>query len=467
MISRLLLLLAAIVPIAAGRGPLFLEDVLASVERHYPPLQAALEEGSLAEADLLIALGRFDTTLRTRLDSTSLSDYDNRRFDIGIEQPLRAQGSSLFGGYRLGDGSFASYDGGLLTRDNGEWRSGFRLPLLRDRTIDSRRAELRKAEWGRVLARLSVEQQRLVIVQSATRRYWDWVAAGRRFSVTQSVLEIAERRDVYLREQVAAGALPRFDVEDNARIMLQRRSQVIEAERALAQAAIELSLFYRDDQGQPILADAGQAPDFPVSSALPQDQLAQDIAAAWRKRPELGRFAAQVAQNTIDADLARNQRLPAVDLVTSFAQDLGYQSRTSTGIKVPRAEWKTGLLFEWSWQQRQAKGRLLGAQARARQLEQRRRFTQDQIRAEVQDARSAVHAAAQRAALLREEVEATRRVEDAERQRFELGEGTLFVLNLREQATADAALREVAARADFHRASALYQYATAEALGQP
>ena len=47
------------------------------------------------------------------------------------------------GGWRVGDGKFAPYDGKLDTRSYGEWSGGLKLPLWRDRAIDPRRAELR------------------------------------------------------------------------------------------------------------------------------------------------------------------------------------------------------------------------------------------------------------------------------------------------------------------------------------
>jgi outer membrane protein, heavy metal efflux system len=240
--------------------PLRLEDVLKSVERNYPPLLAALQEGELAEADVLFALGRFDLTFRARFDNDSFNYYPNRRFDTMIEQPFATQGMSLFGGYRVGDGSFAAYDGRLQTRDRGEWRSGIRVPLFRDRAIDGRRADLRKAELGRAVAKMSIDQQKLVIIQAATRRYWDWVVAGRRYRHHQVDPGYSPPARRFLREQVEAGALPQFEVADNDRIILQRRSAMVEADRAVQQTAIELSLYYRDGSGNPLLARAEQAP---------------------------------------------------------------------------------------------------------------------------------------------------------------------------------------------------------------
>jgi hypothetical protein len=55
-------------------------------------------------------------------------------------------------------------------------------------------------------------------------------------------------------------------------------------------------------------------------------------------------------------------------------------------------------------------------------------------------------------------------VENAERERYELGDSNLFTLNLREIATVDAQVREVNALADYYRAFALYELSIAQAL---
>jgi outer membrane protein TolC len=115
-------------------------------------------------------------------------------------------------------------------------------------------------------------------------------------------------------------------------------------------------------------------------------------------------------------------------------------------------------------QRRAARGREQAAEARLTQIDQRTRFQRDQIVAEVQDAVSAVRAAFQRVGVLTNEVVATRRVEVAERDRYELGDSNLFTLNLREISTVDAQIREVLAFADYYRAVALYELSIAQAL---
>lgn len=454
---------AEIRPLMTGvpdREHLTLETVLQSVDKYYPPLRVALLEAPIAEADYLAAQGRFDLVLRSFVDSNNLGFYDSRRFDVSVDQPTALWGTSFFSGYQVSGGSFPSYDGKFQTNGLGEYRAGMRVPLMRDRSVDSRRAELNKANLGRRLADLGIQQQRLVILQAATARYWNWVAAGRRYAVAQSILNIAVEREKILETAVELGQLPQFEVLDNRRIIEQRRSQFVAGRRGLEQAAFDLSLFYRDDQGQPRIALPDQLPPaFPRPTGIDPDQVERDIATALNRRPELARLATQQDQVRIDQRLAENRRLPGLDFILSYDRELGER-------RVPRGpnELRAGISFELPLQRRTATGQAVAARTRVNQIDQRLQFLREQVSVEVRDAISAVRAAFEGTNVLEAEVLATRQVEDAERIRYDLGESTLFVLNQRELQTADAQVREVSALADYYRALALYELAVAQAL---
>lgn len=442
---------------------LTLEALLASVNKNFPPLRAALLERPLAEADLLNQEGRFDLSLKSRLDTQNFGYYQNERFEIAIEQPTQMWGATVYSGYSLSEGRYPDYDGKSVTNNGGQYKAGVRVPLARDRAIDSRRADLGKARIGLRLADLSIDQQRLTILQTATRRYWDWVAAGRRLLIANTLLEVAIGRDAILTEAVRIGALPQFEQLDNQRIVLQRRNNVVEARRTLENTAIEMSLYLRDDTGSPVIAEPAKLiPGFPDPAEITDTQMIDDMAAALGRRPDVLRYVFQRNQVEIDRKLAQNQRMPNVDLFTEYYRESG------NGI-VRRGpnDLRVGLVFDMPLQRRQATSRLQNAEARLGQLEQRERFQRDQVSAEVRDAASAVKAAFERSQVVTEELSVTRRVEDAERLRFELGDSTLFVLNQREQATAEAAIKEANALADYFRAYASYELAIARALIKP
>lgn len=459
---RPLLIFFMFAPLQAAEV-LTLEEVLAAVDKHYPPLVAAMREKDIADADVLSALGRFDLVARARSDQNRLGLYDYQGTDLSVEQALAFQGMSYSAGWNRGTGEYPSYLGGNATRSAGEYRAGIRAPLLRDRAIDPRRADLRRAQVGVRLAELSIDQQRLAIIQLATRRYWDWVSAGLRYRVAQDVLDIAQARDGQLREAAKLGQIPDFDVLDNERIILQRRSQLIEAERQQQLAALDLSLFYRDDAGNPAIAGLDRVPvGFPPPRPLDFAQLDRDIESALARRPEVARFAQQKTQVDVEKRLAKNQMMPNVDFGLTYSQDTG---RTALKLAGPQ-ELRTSITFELPLQRRAAGGRLASAEARLSQLDQRERFQRDQVVTEVRDAYSAVITAQKRVEVIRSEVVTTKRVEDGERTRFDLGDTNLFTLNLRELATVEAEIREVNAYADYYRANALYELSIAQALAK-
>ena len=444
------------------RGWLTLDQVLESTRQHYPPLLAALQERVIAAADVTTAEGRFDLGLKSGFDGDYLGFYTNDVYKASVEQVTAAQGLSWFAGYQLGTGSYPSYEGKLQTDSLGQYRVGVRLPLFRDRAIDGRRADLQKAVIGRRIADLGVEQQRLLIIQLATRRYYDWIAAGQRYEAAKSVLSVAEQRDRQLREASRLGQIPAIDVTDNQRAILNRRALIIEAERALQQSTIELSLFYRDSSGQPVLAEpALLPPDFPTVQPFSDDRLRDDLDLALSRRPEIQRLSAQIDQIDVDRQLARNGLLPGISLSVAYVRE--------TGDRVVRRgpnDLVASVGFDLSVQRRAAKGKESAAIAKVEQLNQRARFARDQVEAEVRDAHSALAAAWNRVDILGNELEVARQLEEAERVRFGLGDGTLFLVNLREQATFDTAMKRISAMNEYFRALALYEFAIAEALSK-
>jgi outer membrane protein TolC len=454
-LAVLLLVMAA--PQATAPQPLLLSHILDDLDRNYPPLLAALLERDIAAAELLQAAGRFDTVLGAQFDSDRGGFYPNERLTLGFDQPFSAWGASAYGGWRVGEGSFAPYDGKLQTRDLGEFRGGFKVPLLRNRAIDERRGGLEKARIARRIAELSIDQQKLIIRQLASRRYWDWVSAGQRLRVAREILAVAEQRDSALRETAELGQIAPVEVTENRRQILQRRSQLVEAERALQLAAIDLSLFYRDGAGNPLLPAGAQLPSaLPPTAPLTPEQVEADRERALAIRPEIARFSEQQRQTRVDIQLAENERRPAVDL------GLGFTAEGGAGpVRRGPNELKASLRFELPFQRRAATGKLRAAEARLSQIEQRGRFARDQVDAEVRDAAGAVLASHQRAVLARDEVVVALELAAAERERFRLGDSTLFTVNLREQAAVEAELREIGAVNDYLRAVTVYEQVTA------
>jgi outer membrane protein TolC len=160
----------------------------------------------------------------------------------------------------------------------------------------------------------------------------------------------------------------------------------------------------------------------------------------------------------VEQRLARNRRSPKIDLEALVAKDLGRVDPVDQ-VLLP-AELVTGISVEFPLPLRQGRGELRKAEAEVGRIAAEQRFLRDTIATEVREAHAGLVAAHARVALARAQVEAARALAELERTRFERGDGTLLFVNLREQAAADAALLELEALAEYHRAAADLRAAT-------
>lgn len=431
---------------AQGGEALTLEQVLESVEKQYPVVLGATKDVETAQGDITTSEGAFDLNWKNRFASLN-GYYENYRFDSVIEKPLGPWGANIFAGYRIGAGSFAVYDEKALTLSQGEARFGFEISLWRNRRTDRRRTNFEKSRLALTASEATAVQARLESIRSASQRYWDWVAAGRRIAIYRALLTIAETRDKGLGERVRHGDVPEFERKDNERAILQRRAQLVTAERGLQQAAIELSLFRRDASGKPKEPLEAELPsDLPRQETVFQANLAADIETALKQRPELSRLTTTRDQFELEADWADNQLSPRVDLQLAVSRDLGLGAINRAGTEIEAA-----VLLEIPLERRLASGRAQSARATRDRVEVNQRLMRDRIAAEVRDTHSALKAATARIEIAVTETELARKLEQGERARFEHGDSNILFVNLREQATADALVREVDALADYHK----------------
>ena len=440
--------------------PLTIEELLASVDRAFPLIEAVVAERRLAEGAAVSARGEFDLKLKAEAESQQFGFYRNESVKGFLEQNTTLWGTTVYGGYRVGRGTFGPYDEKALTLSGGEWSGGFRMPLLKDRSVDRRRADLQTTTLEQQGAEFTISKERLKIYKAALKQYWEWVAAGRQIAVAKGLLELAEQRNQQLEDTVKLGQLAPIEVTDNLRAILQRRSALVIAERYVQGAGIELSLFFRDAAGDPLQPGGDRMLDsFPEPVLLAPEQEVLDLAAAMTARPEIQSLLIKRRQQGVEARLAKNQMQPQMDLYFNYSRDVGVGRLSRRGNEI-----EGGLWFELPAQRRKATGKQTQVAAKLTMIDAELRFARDRVLLDVRDAASAVRAAYQVAGVVREELKASRVLEEAERARFDLGDSTQFFVNQRELATADAAFREIKALADYHKARADYAAATARLL---
>lgn len=441
---------------AGGEG-LTLEEVLQSTRTHHPRVLAALESEEVARAELMAARGGFDPQLGVSAKLRSGGYYELRRVDVELRQPTALWGTEVYAGYRLGvgveDDRYPSYYSDE-TLGGGEFRVGLRVPIWQDGPLDKRRAAQAEADFGVDAARERRLSVQVALRQSATDAYFAWVAAGRRAQVTAQLLDLARVRRKFVNARVAAGAVARVESLEAERSVLKRQASLLKARRSVERNGLVLSLYSRSSDGTPLLPAMDALPlVLPVPERLPDEGPNRGALAC---NPEVAQKRAKIAQARVKADLARAQRAPRLDATLEASRDLGTGDDT-----LPGTVFEGGLKFSLPLLMRTPRGRLAAAENLVEVLEQDLRFLQDKLVVAQRDARSAEQYAWERYEVATQLLDTIERLADAERKRFDAGSTSLFVVNQREQAMAEAALDQVDAARGLWAARAAYQAATA------
>ncbi len=434
---------------------LTLASVLRSVVQCYPEIDVAIGQLESANGKVLATWGAFDSVFTAHSISHALGFYQTYRNGVGVARPLYG-GGEVYGTYRIGDGNFEPWYGERETNEAGEFKAGFSLPLLKDRNIDLRRSAVRSSELQRTQLEANVETRMLDYERFATQAYWDWVASGQAVSIQQRLLKLAQQRVEQISIRMKAGDLAAIAQIDNDRFIAKRKNSLIKAQRGLEKAAIKLSLFYRDSNCNPVVVSAGQLPiTFPNADEISRNQVQSDIQAAIATRPELAELNAARAEAEVKLQYAHNLQLPKIDLKGFAGQDIG-GATSSLGDKTP-FELQVGVYAEVPLQRREGTGKAIAAQGKIAQIDAKRQFVTDKLRASILDAASAVNNSAKQIAQSRQAVRLTEESLRLGRLAFEEGDIDLLALNIYESSVADARLQLLEAQFKYFSGVAKYQ----------
>jgi outer membrane protein TolC len=325
---------------------------------------------------------------------------------------------------------------------------------LQNSFIDQRRADLYQATLRRQQVDPAVQSLLLQLVREAADTYWTWVAAGQAYDIQRELLRVTIERNKVYEGRVAAGDLPQIELVQNQRLIAAREAKMVEAERKLQQSAIKLSLFLRDEKGQPQIPSPASLPnEFPLPTAPNSSQEDTAIAISLTNRPELREL--DLIRQQAEVDLAQGQNLYLPDLTAAMdaAKDVG--APTPKGDKTP-FQLQAGLYFDVPLERNKALGKIREARGKLAQIAAKRRLVENKIVIEVQDSLSALATSYTRYLRARENTQLAEQLVTAERQRFESQDSDLLRVAFQEAAAIEAALAEIDALADYFRAEAAY-----------
>lgn len=431
-------------------------DVLASVSTNYPVIVAAKANILKARAEYLSSQGAFDPSIRSNMLVSPNGIYQNALAGVELNIPVANTGNRIFTGYRIGRGNYPPYDQYRETYNYGEFRVGLEIPFFRDRKIDDRRAKIMKARVGEKISEEDFRLKRLQTNLEATLSYWDWVSDGRQLLIQKEMLDIAVVRQKALDRSVHAGDVAEIESVDNKRIIMQRRAAVRMYEAIFQKSSLLLSLYYRNDQGQPIIPSINSIPALSKKDGAQENlRLSPSIihqAMVWH--PGIRLLSKQHEAALVSLKQANNSLLPFLNNKIYIAQDMG-----GGNPPLNRTTINYELNFEIPFNQRDARGQIAAANNALIKIDNEKKLQSEQIAVKIRQSLAQIEASKAIINYTRNETKMALRVQEAESIKFTNGDSNLFILNQRELSTAEAKTRYVDAVRNYHATLAHLKYA--------
>ena len=440
--------------------PLELHEVLESTRNHAPKVKMALDKIIYYESKQRAATGAFDSSLDVDFYDRDGEYYNGSYYKAKATKPLPFLNAKVYGGYKKSEGNFPSYEGAVETLDEGEVMGGVSLSLLRNRSIDAKRLKLRLSEFDLESGQWKQNDLLMVMQQEATIAYWKWVAEGLKLDVAIGLLELAEQRQEAFKKRIKKGDLAAIYAVENEQYILKRKSNVAKLMASVRNSALYLSLYYRDSEGRPIEARAKHIPRIKEMRNSIKENLArkekihanESYKEILNTNYSLQALKVELGQLKKENEFYNTRFLPKLDLKYEYAKDLG-----SGPKNLYSQDHKIYLSLNIPFEYNQIKGNEQANMAMMRLKERDIQFKSEQLNVKLNQLLTKLRALNEITDNTEREVQLAIRLEASERQKFNSGDSDYFVVNIREQNTADARVKLIEALFDYQEALAQYR----------
>jgi outer membrane protein TolC len=418
-----------------------------SALKYHPTVLAALERMRAEEEAVKGARGAFDARVVSNYKRQTKHDHNTTLSRTQLEKPLRLANSKIYAGAEQisnPSGFLAPiYHTGNPTTQTGNYTLvGLQLSLWKNLTLDPGRAALKNAKYDAKMAKAEKTLTVLDIGRLGQLGYWEWVTATKVKNAYEELVKNGETRNEYLVARQKKGDVAQILVTENEQYVASRKGALQAAKERLLRAEYALSLFYRDENGEPIIPiPTDSFEDYPSDLAvlLENLDLNSNIEELIKKRPDMRNLAFTVDKTEVDVELAKQDLRPQVDLTTEYFQ------RTIEHPNMPRDYLMVMAQVSIPIERNLGNGNIAAARARRMVAQREMSYGQQTYKYEVMALRQSLHLQLEQVIQSKIEFAKSKELVTSEAYKFKTGGGNLFLVNIREEAQARA-------EASFHEA---------------
>jgi outer membrane protein TolC len=424
-------------PCYGALSPLLVKE---SALKYHPTVIGALENMRASEEAVTGARGAFDSKVVSDYKRQTKDLYKTTLFRTQLEKPLRIANSKIYAGSEQISNPMGMlspiYNTGNPTAQTGNYSIlGLKLSLWKNFLLDPDRAQLKNAKYNAKIARGDKELTELDVGRLSQLAYWEWVTSKKVENVYKELLKNGETRNEFLVTRTSKGDIAQIIVTENEQYIASRKGSLQAASERFIRSEYALSLFYRDQNGEPIFPQSSEEfEDYPsnLSSLLDKIDLNSNIDDLMKKRPDLRNLALNLQKTEVDLELAKQDLKPQIDVTTEYFQ------RTHQNPSMPRDYLMVMAQVRIPIERNLGNGNIASARARKIVAESEMNFGQQSYKAEIMALRRALNLRLEQVTQAEIEWKKSKELVESETYKFKTGGGNLFLVNLREEAQASA-----------------------------
>jgi outer membrane protein TolC len=444
-----------------------LQNLAELVFANHPLVKQAALLSDEARSQVQQARGGFDPKLTSGFQRKQFAgtDYYNN-WGNELKVPLWPGGIDLKAGYDRNVGTYVNPEN--FTPLNGLAAVGLSVPLGQGLLIDARRATLRQAKIMQTAAEADRVKQINEVWLQAAKDYWTWYYTYQQARLIAEGVALADRRFRATARRAQIGDQAAIDSVEAQITVQDRQVQATQLQVDLQNARLVLSNHLWNATGQPVELPTYATPQLPApADTLPRAEYERLAALAVSSHPTLRKLGAKISQLGIEERYRRELLKPKLNLsATLISQGDFYHREVPGSYDFGWNNHKLGVDFAFPLFLRAERGKLQYTRIQVQETTLERQQSQRSIGTQVATVYNTLRAYRQQLALQAQTVANQRRLLQAELQKFELGESTIFLVNARETKLIDLLIKQESLRAGYEKARAeLYYYAGTRSVG--
>ncbi len=424
-----------------AQTPLAYGQYLKQVMEFHPVIDQAGIGVEISDASLRQSQGVMDPYVAASMkekDLKSTEYYDRNRVKVALPTAL---GFELFAAYDMNTGAFI--DPETSTPNSGLYETGVSLPVGTSLFYNERLLAIRQ---GKLMVEMSEADQRIIVndlLYRASLAYLNWSLSLGLIQTQTASLDIAQDQFEFVKQSFLSGDSPAIDTTE-AFLQVQNRSyQLLTAENMEFTARRMVETFLWDDAGNPLGL---------VEDAQPQQMLdfgapilnSSDSFLIWQQtlvaqHPLLNIKGLKIESIGLERQLARSNLLPQLDLKYSQLA-VGSAIENIPGGDINDRIFGLEIKYPLLLRKERAKLNLASLKQETERLDRDVKVLdlQNKLSALVND----YNIATEQLSIYIQMIGNYQALLEAERNKFSIGESSVFLLNSRENKLFDAQVNQ-------------------------